>query len=225
MTEPEIHEIEVFEGVYDANESLADENRRLFDEKRVFVINLMASPGAGKTSLVTRTVEAMSNGLRVAVIEGDIASSVDAEKLRVLGIPVIQINTGGACHLDAGMIRRALEYLDLDALDLLIVENVGNLVCPAEFRLGEHLKVMMLSVAEGHDKPLKYPLMFGLADVLVVNKVDMLELTDFDLGLLRETVTKMNAAVRIFEVSCRTGQGLAEYTGWLSDRIGSFISS
>jgi hydrogenase nickel incorporation protein HypB len=216
---PETVEIEVLEGIYDANEEIAARNEALFKANVVFVVNLMASPGAGKTSVVWNTVSALREELAIGVIEGDIASSVDAEKLKQLGIPVVQINTGGACHLDAGMIARALPHFDLSALDLLIVENVGNLVCPAEFRLGENLKVMLLSVAEGHDKPLKYPLMFGLADALLVNKIDMLELTDFDMPLLRETVTRMNPGVHIFEVSCRTGEGLPAWLDWLRARL------
>ncbi len=212
-------EIDILEGVFDANEQLAAANEQLFKDKGVFVINIMASPGAGKTSTIMRTVRALQDEFAMAVIEGDIASRVDAEKMKECGIPVIQINTGGACHLDANMINGALAHLDLDALDIIIIENVGNLVCPAEFRLGETLKVMLLSVAEGHDKPLKYPLMFGLADVLLVNKVDMLELTDFDMAALRETVSGMNPRVLFFELSCRTGEGFPAWVTWLRGRV------
>ncbi len=212
-------EIDILEGVFDANERLAAENERLFASKGVFVINIMASPGAGKTSTIMKTVRALQDELSIAVIEGDIASKVDAEKMKECGIPVIQINTGGACHLDANMIHGALAHLDLDSLDLIIIENVGNLVCPAEFRLGESLKVMLLSVAEGHDKPLKYPLMFGLADVLLVNKIDMLELTDFDMQVLRDTVGSMNPNIVFFELSCRTGEGFPAWVDWLRARL------
>lgn len=212
-------EIDILEGVFDANERLAAENERVFREKGTFVINIMASPGAGKTSTIMNTVRALQGELSIAVIEGDIASKVDAEKMKECGIPVVQINTGGACHLDANMIHGALAHLDLDSLDLIIIENVGNLVCPAEFRLGESLKVMLLSVAEGHDKPLKYPLMFGLADVLLVNKIDMLELTDFDMAALRETVGSMNPDILFFELSCRTGEGLPAWIDWLRNRL------
>ncbi len=212
-------EIDILEGVFDANERLAAENERLFSEKGVFVINIMASPGAGKTSTIMNTVRALQDEMNIAVIEGDIASKVDAEKMKECGIPVIQINTGGACHLDANMIHGALAHLDLDSLDVIIIENVGNLVCPAEFRLGESLKVMLLSVAEGHDKPLKYPLMFGLADVLLVNKIDMLELTDFDLQVLRDTVSSMNPNIVFFELSCRTGEGFPAWVDWLRSRL------
>ncbi|MCL4368974.1 MAG: hydrogenase nickel incorporation protein HypB [Actinobacteria bacterium] len=212
-------EIDILEGVYDANERLAAENEKLFAAKQVFVINIMASPGAGKTSTIMNTVRALQDEFSIGVIEGDIASKVDAEKMKECGIPVIQINTGGACHLDANMISGALAHLDLDALDVVIIENVGNLVCPAEFRLGESLKVMLLSVAEGHDKPLKYPLMFGLADVLLVNKIDMLELTDFDMEALHTTVSSMNPNITIFELSCRTGEGFPAWVDWLKARI------
>jgi hydrogenase nickel incorporation protein HypB len=212
-------EIEVFEGIYESNERVAEENRKTFQGKGVYVVNLMASPGAGKTSLVMGTIRALKEQLRMGVIEGDIASRIDADKLKELQVPVVQINTGGACHLDANMIRKALPHIDLESLDLLIVENVGNLVCPAEFRLGEDLKVMILSVAEGDDKPLKYPLMFSQADVLVVNKIDLLGLSDFDLGRLRDTVKRMNADIEIFEMSCRTGQGLEAWTGFLLEKV------
>lgn len=159
------------------------------------------------------------------MIEGDIASSVDAEKLKAYDIPVVQINTGGACHLDAIMIQQALAHMDLAAIDLLIIENVGNLVCPAEFKLGEALRAMILSVAEGHDKPLKYPLMFSDSDVLVVNKTDLIGLGDFDMAELREVVTRMNPDIVIFEVSCRTGEGLGAWADWLEQRVRDFKES
>jgi hydrogenase nickel incorporation protein HypB len=211
-------DIEVLEGVFDANEKMAEENRKLFEANEVFAMNLMASPGAGKTSLIESTIKGLGERLRIGVIEGDIASSVDSERLKGLGIQVVQINTGGACHLDASMIRQALDHLDLASLDLLIIENVGNLVCPAEFKLGEALRVMILSVAEGHDKPLKYPLMFTDSQVLIVNKTDLIGMSDFDLEELRSTVTGMNPGVTIFELSCRTGEGLQPWTGWLYER-------
>jgi hydrogenase nickel incorporation protein HypB len=214
--------IDVREGVYDANDRIAAENESLFREKKVLAVNLMASPGAGKTSLVSATLERLAGKLAVGVIEGDIASSVDAEKLKKFSIPLVQINTGGACHLEAGMIRDSLRHFDLDRLDLLIIENVGNLVCPAEFRLGEGLRAMILSVAEGHDKPLKYPLMFSDSHVLVVNKIDLLGMGDFDPVELRRTVRGMNPEITIFEVSCRTGEGLDEWTRWLEERVHLF---
>jgi len=212
-------EIEVLEGVFDANEELARKNQARFREAQVYVVNLMASPGAGKTSLVMRTVEMLRDRLSIGVIEGDIASRVDAEKLKSMGIPVVQINTGGACHLDANMISMALPHLDLLSLDLLIVENVGNLVCPAEFRLGEDLKVMILSVAEGDDKPQKYPLMFSQAHVLIINKTDLLGMGDFDPEAVRKTVTGMNPGIVIFELSCRSGEGVEAWTEYLYNKV------
>jgi hydrogenase nickel incorporation protein HypB len=212
-------DIEVLEGIFDANEKIARENEAMFRESGVMAMNLMASPGAGKTSLIANTLELLKGRVKVGVIEGDIASSVDAEKLKVYGIPVVQINTGGACHLDAIMIQQALAHIDLAAIDLLIIENVGNLVCPAEFKLGESLRSMILSVAEGHDKPLKYPLMFSDSDVLVVNKTDLIGMSDFDLAELRDTVTRMNSDIIIFEVSCRIGDGLAAWADWLEEKV------
>lgn len=216
-------EIDVLEGVFDANEKIARENEALFSEKGVLALNLMASPGAGKTSLIVATLERLQDKLRIGVIEGDIASSIDAEKIKAYDIQVVQINTGGACHLDANMIRQALEHMDLDALDLLIIENVGNLVCPAEFNLGEGLRAMILSVAEGHDKPLKYPLMFSDSQVLVVNKTDLIGMSDFDMEELRKTVKGMNPDIIIFEMSCRTGEGIESWTDWLYEKTCSFI--
>ena len=212
-------DIEVLEGIFDANEKIARENEALFRDNGVMAMNLMASPGAEKTSLIAATLELLKGRVNVGVIEGDIASSVDAEKLKVYEIPVVQINTGGACHLDAIMIQQALGYMDLDAIDLLIIENVGNLVCPAEFKLGESLRTMILSVAEGHDKPLKYPLMFSDSDVLVVNKTDLIGMGDFEMAELRSTVMRMNPGIIIFEVSCRTGEGLPAWADWLEKRV------
>lgn len=212
-------EIEVLEGVFDANEIIARENRAFLDERGVFMMNLMASPGAGKTSFIMKTLEGIAGELSAAVIEGDIAGKVDSEKIAATGVPAIQINTGGSCHLEAKQINTALGRLGLSGVGLVIVENVGNLVCPAEFKLGEDLKVMILSVAEGHDKPIKYPLMFSESDVLVVNKVDLVPHTDFDMEALEETVRKMNPSVEMFKVSCRTGEGLEAWYGWLKRRV------
>ena len=217
-------EIDILEGVFDANEKIARENEALFKEKGVLAMNLMASPGAGKTSLISATLERLQDKLRIGVIEGDIASSVDAEKLKTYDIQVVQINTGGACHLDANMIRQALEHMDLDAMDLLIIENVGNLVCPAEFKLGEGLRAMILSVAEGHDKPLKYPLMFSDSQVLVINKTDLIGMGDFDMEQLHKTVKGMNPKIIIFELSCRTGDGVEAWTDWLHEKVQSTIN-
>ena len=214
-------EIEVLEGVFDANEIIARENRALLNENGTFMVNLMASPGAGKTSFIMRTLEGVKGSLKSAVIEGDIAGKVDSEKIAATGVAAIQINTGGSCHLEAKQVNHALIRLDLEGVDLVIVENVGNLVCPAEFKLGEDLKVMILSVAEGHDKPLKYPLMFSESDVLIVNKIDLIPHTDFDMEALEDTVLKMNSRIVIFKMSCRTGEGVDAWISWLSKRVKS----
>lgn len=212
-------EVEVLEGVFDANEIIAAENRRLLDEHGVFMMNIMSSPGAGKTSVILAVLEGISGEYSCAVIEGDIAGKVDSEKIAETGVPAIQINTGGSCHLEAKQVNSALKRLKVEDLDVVIVENVGNLVCPAEFKLGEDLKVMILSVAEGHDKPHKYPLMFSESDVLLVNKIDMISLTDFDMAKLKETVTKMNPGVKIFEISCRTKEGIDKWIAFLKKAI------
>jgi hydrogenase nickel incorporation protein HypB len=212
-------EIEVLEGVFDANEIIARENRSLLDARGAFMLNLMASPGAGKTSIIMKTLEGVSGDLKCAVIEGDIAGKVDSEKIAATGVQAIQINTGGSCHLEAKQVNTALERLNMEGVDLVIVENVGNLVCPAEFKLGEDLKVMILSVAEGHDKPLKYPLMFSESHVLLINKTDLIPYTDFDIEALEDTVRKMNLQVEIFRISCRTGEGVSDWTDWLKNRV------
>jgi len=207
--------VKVQADILGANDALADDNRRLFKEKGVFVINIMSSPGAGKTTLLEKTIAALREELRIGVIEGDVATTADAERIEAQGVPVVQINTGSMCHLDGSMIRGALGEFDLDALDILIIENVGNLVCPAEFRLGEDHKVMLLSVTEGHDKPLKYPLMFRESSVLVLNKTDLLPYTDFDMDKAVGDSLSINPALKVFPVSCRTGEGLDGWFGWL----------
>jgi hydrogenase nickel incorporation protein HypB len=212
-------EIEVLEGVFDANEIIAKENRALIEDGGLFMMNLMASPGAGKTSFIMRTIKGLEGKVSVAVIEGDIAGKVDSERIAGAGVPTIQINTGGSCHLEAKQVNTALNRMDLSGVELVIVENVGNLVCPAEFKLGEDLKVMILSVAEGDDKPLKYPLMFSESHVLIVNKIDLIPHTDFDMERLEETVRKMNPHVEIFKLSCRTGEGIECWIDWLEKRI------
>ncbi len=212
-------EIKVLRNILEANEAIARENARLFKDKGVFVINVMSSPGAGKTSFILRTLERLKDDFKVAVIEGDIASKVDAEKIQEQGAPAVQINTGGACHLDANMIKNALNLLNLDDIDLLIIENVGNLVCPAEFNLGEDLKLMILSTPEGDDKPLKYPQMFTLCSVLVLNKIDLLNQTNFNLRKVRESAAKLNANLQIFEVSCTTGRGIDNWVTWLKNKL------
>lgn len=214
--------INVVKNVLDANNRLAAENRALFDAKNIFVINLMSSPGAGKTTLVERTVEALKGPFRIGVIEGDIQDTCDAERVAAHGVPAVQINTGGSCHIDGNMVREALPALDLGALDLLIVENVGNLVCPAEFSVGENCKVMLLSTPEGADKPSKYPLMFHESAALIVNKTDLLPYVDFDMAKAKQVAKAINPQLDIFEVSCKTGSGLESWTAWLSSRITAF---
>lgn len=203
--------ISVVRDILEANDRIAQQNRALFDENNLLVINLMSSPGAGKTSLLERTISALKEDLRIGVIEGDIQSSQDAERIARTGIPVVQINTGGACHLDGNMIRDTFGEFSFKDLDLLVVENVGNLVCPAEFKVGEDFKVMILSVTEGDDKPAKYPLMFHESSVLLINKVDLLPYVDCSVEKIREDALKINPNLAIFEVSCKTGEGTE---GW-----------
>ncbi len=210
--------VQVVEDILSANEQLALENRRLFDESGVFVVNIMAAPGAGKTSLIERMIEALGGRARFAMVDGDVASTIDADRVARLGVPAVQINTGGACHLDANMIATALPRVPLDEVDVLFVENVGNLICPTGFDLGEHLKVMIASTPEGDDKPYKYPGMFSAVDVLLLNKVDLLPLLDFDLDYFRRGVEVLNPDVSFFPVSCKTGEGVQEWTEWLVER-------
>jgi len=215
--------VDVLENILSVNEKLAEENRELFDKKKIFVINLMASPGAGKTSFILKTIAGIKDKFKVAVIEGDVASQVDAEKIKAHGIPSVQINTGGACHLEANMIKNALKHLDLDNVDVLVIENVGNLVCPADFKLGEDLKVLILSIPEGDDKPLKYPLMFAETDVLILNKIDLLELSDFDQDRVKDVTYKLNPDLKTFKLSCKSDQGIKEWVDWLIGRIDEAI--
>jgi hydrogenase nickel incorporation protein HypB len=212
-------EIDINKPILDLNEKLAAENRRLFDEHRVFVVDLMASPGAGKTSTILATIAALRDRYRIAVIEGDIASKVDAEKVKAHGIPAVQINTGGACHLESDMIQRAIGALDLADLDLIIIENVGNLVCPTEFYLGEHAKVMILSVPEGHDKPYKYPNIFAIAEAVILNKYDTLPVFDFDEADFRDVVRRLNPTAPVFPISATKGEGVDAWTAWLTERV------
>jgi hydrogenase nickel incorporation protein HypB len=211
--------LNVNEDILGANDMLAENLRGRFEASKVFVMNLMSSPGAGKTSLILKIIEALSGKHKIGVIEGDIASDVDAQKIQKTNVDVVQINTRGACHLDANMILSATDSLGLDGKQLLIIENVGNLVCPAEFKLGENIKVMILSIPEGHDKPLKYPLMFTESNALILNKIDLLPHTDFDMEELRKTVLAMNPAIQIFPVSAKTGEGISDFTGWLESKI------
>lgn len=211
-------ELPVVEEILSANDQVAAQNRNLMNQHGILAVNIMASPGAGKTSVILRTIEALQGRLRVAVIEGDVAGRVDADKVAETGTPVVQINTGGGCHLDALQVQRALEQLPLDGIDLLLIENVGNLICPTGFALGEHLKVMVASVPEGHDKPLKYPGMFTVVDALLLNKTDLLPYFDFDAEAFRAAVRALNTTAPLFEVSCRTGEGIGAWVEWLSRR-------
>lgn len=211
--------ISVVRDILEANDRIARQNRDLFDQNSLLVVNLMSSPGAGKTSLLESTITALKDDLRIGVIEGDIQSSHDAERIAKKGIPVVQINTGGACHLDGNMIRDTFDEFDFKEMDLLVVENVGNLVCPAEFKVGEDFKVMILSVTEGDDKPSKYPLMFRESEVLLVNKIDLLPYVDCSLEKIKEESLKINPDLIIFPVSCKTGEGLGEWYQWLRDRF------
>jgi len=212
--------ISVVKYILEANQRIAEENRRRFSENRLLVINLMSSPGAGKTSLLEKTIFALKDDFRVGVVEGDIQSTYDAERIGQTGAPVVQINTGGACHLDSNMVQEALRNLDIARLDLLFIENVGNLVCPAEFNLGEDLKAMILSVSEGDDKPLKYPLMFHESSVLLINKIDLLPYCECSPDLIEERARRINPNLTVFRVSCRTGEGLDSWTGWLRGKLG-----
>jgi len=212
-------EIKVNTGILSANEQKALENRSLFEKNRVFAINMMGSPGSGKTTVLEKTIDILAGTVRLAVIEGDIYTSKDARRIEKHGVPVEQINTGGACHLDAKMVSGALNKFDLTRLDLMIVENVGNLVCPVEFDLGEDLKIAVLSITEGDDKPMKYPLLFRESGAVILNKMDILEFTDVDLPALRQDIHIINPDIKIFEVSARTGQGIDQWTDWLTDRV------
>jgi len=211
-------EIKVVRKVLGVNDTVAAENRRLFEEKNVFVLNLMSSPGSGKTTLLERTLERIAPEIRTAIIVGDICTSRDADRLARTGVPVVQVNTdafGGDCHLGAHVIREALAEVDLDAIDLLVVENVGNLVCPAEFKLGEHARVVVLSVTEGEDKPLKYPLMFRVCDAAILNKVDLLPHLDYDPDAAERYIRDVNAEMPVFRLSARTGEGMDGWLDWL----------
>jgi hydrogenase nickel incorporation protein HypB len=211
--------VSVVKNILAANDRIAQENKTIFDEKNLLVFNLMSSPGAGKTSLLEKTIVALKDHLNIGVIEGDIQSSQDAERIAETGAPAVQINTGGACHLDGNMIRDTFHAFDFDALDLLVVENVGNLVCPAEFKVGEDFKVMILSVTEGEDKPAKYPLMFHESKVLLINKIDLLPYVDCSVERIREESLKVNPDLKIFEISCKTGEGLDAWCDWLKGEI------
>ena len=212
--------VAVVKNILDANDRIAAENRNLFDRHQLFVVNLMSSPGAGKTTLLEGMGKALGDKLEIGVIEGDIQSSLDAERVAEAGLAAVQIETDGACHLDANMIRSSLNDLDLANLDLLVIENVGNLVCPAEFNVGEDCKVMLLSVTEGDDKPFKYPLMFKESKVLLISKVDLVPYLRCDVEKIKQAALAINPDITIIEISSYTGQGLEEWHDWLLGQVG-----
>lgn len=214
--------VPVVERILSANDRLAEANRARLDAAGVFAINLMASPGAGKTSLILQTIRALKGRWRIAVVEGDLASTLDADRVAAEGIPSVQIATGGECHLDAAMVQSGLDRLPLEEVDLLIVENVGNLVCPAEFRLGVHRNVLIASVPEGDDKPYKYPPMYRGVDAVVLNKMDVLPAFDFNLDYFRRGVEALNPGVRVFPLSCKTGEGLDAWLAWLEEELKAY---
>lgn len=211
--------IPIVENILDANNRLAIENRAILDEAGVFSLNLMASPGAGKTSLIEITIRELSSQLHLAVIDGDIATSFDADRAAAAGALAVQINTGGECHLDAVMVNNALQGIKLQGIDLLIIENVGNLVCPASFQLGTHKRVLIASVPEGDDKPYKYPGMYRGVDALIINKIDLLPYVDFNMNFFQRGVELLNPGLETFPLSCRTGEGLESWLNWLSSEI------
>ena len=212
-------EIKVLKDILSANDQIAKENRQLLDSNGVFTVNVMSSPGAGKTSLILETIRRLKGDVKIGVIEGDVSSSIDAETIGKEGVPVIQINTGGECHLDASMTYRALSNLPLQDIELLFIENVGNLICTAEFTIGAHKNLVISSTPEGDDKPLKYPLMFTVADIVLINKIDLLPHVKFDTDAYKKTVENLNKSVEIFEVSCTTGQGIDLWLSWLQNQL------
>ncbi|TET16802.1 MAG: hydrogenase nickel incorporation protein HypB [Dehalococcoidia bacterium] len=215
-------EVKVLKDILGANEQIAERNRQLLGSNNVFAVNLMSSPGAGKTSLILATIKRLKGKTKIGVIEGDVSSSLDAEMVGKEGVPVVQINTGGACHLDANMISNALGNMPLQDIELLLIENVGNLICPASFALGEHRKVIISSVPEGDDKPFKYPLMFHIADVVLINKTDLSPYLKFDTEAFSQAIKRINAKIEIFQISCATGQGIQQWVSWLLTQM-SFL--
>lgn len=207
--------IDVRRNILEANQGLAQENVAFFRKNNVLVVNIMAAPGAGKTSTILKSIDILQEKMKFLVIEGDIASRIDAEKMERKGIPVVQINTGHMCHLDANMVQAILNKFEYDQGSILFIENVGNLVCPAEFSLGEDLNIVISSVPEGHDKPFKYPSIYLKADAVILNKMDTMDAIDFDKNLFYEGLSALNTDLPVFEVSCKTGEGFTEWTTWL----------
>jgi hydrogenase nickel incorporation protein HypB len=215
-------EIKVLKNILDVNDQVAEQNRKLLKEKKIMMINVWASPGAGKTTLMLRTAEALKGKARMAVIEGDVASSIDTATLVDAGVTAIQINTDGGCHLDAGMVSSALQNLPLDELDVIFIENVGNLICPGSFDLGEYKRIIVASTPEGEDKPHKYPLMFTIAHACIVNKIDLIPHVNFNIENFTRTVTGMNPDIEMFRISGATGDGIKEWTGWVLKNLGEY---
>ena len=215
----EVRVIEVKENILADNDKEAEVLRQKLKSKKTFLMNLMSSPGSGKTTTLLRTVEALKDKIKIGIMEADIDSSVDAETMANAGVKSIQLHTGGMCHLDAAMTEQGLNELGSDGLDLVVLENVGNLICPAEFDTGAAKNVMILSVPEGHDKPLKYPLMFSKVDALIINKIDVMPYFDFDMAKVREYVEKLNKNVKIFPLSAKTGEGVQDWTDWLLSEV------
>ncbi len=212
--------VEIVKKILDSNEQLAEQNRKKLDEHQVFAINVMASPGAGKTTFILQTIKNLPQGMRLAVIEGDTAPvTIDADKITAAGMTAVQINTGGECHLDANMVGLALDQLDLDETDLLLIENVGNLICPAGFRLGNHANILISSIPEGDDKPYKYPNIYRNLDVLIINKTDLLPYLDFRMDYFREGVEMLNPGLKTFAVSSKTGEGFRDWIEWLIEKV------
>jgi len=211
--------VEVIENVMKANDDIAAENRAALDSAGIFGINLMASPGAGKTSLIEHTVPELTDSYGVIVIDGDIATTIDAERAEKAGATSVQINTGGNCHLDANMVQLALNTIDLHGNDLLIIENVGNLICPAGFQLGEHANVLVASIPEGDDKPYKYPSMYRGVDVLIINKIDLIPYIDFNMDYFRKGVEILNPGLVTFPISCKTGEGIKDWLDWIRSHL------
>ena len=212
-------ELKVLKDILSANDRIAQDNRKLLDKKGVLAINVMASPGAGKTSVILQTISGLKKKVRIGVIEGDVSSRIDADRIAKENVPVLQINTGGECHLDANMVQRALKEMPLDDIDILLIENIGNLICTAEFKIGTHKNLVIASVPEGDDKPLKYPLMFTVADVILVNKIDLLPYSNFDVNAYKKAVRGLNEKVEVIEISCTTGQGIKQWLEWLTEQV------
>ena len=210
--------VEVITQILNANDLIARENRGLLKEHHILAVNLMASPGAGKTSLILQTAKALSGRVRLGVVEGDVASQIDADKVAALGLPVIQINTGGECHLDALTVRKALKALPLSEIDILFIENIGNLICPVEFQLGEEIRVAIASVPEGDDKPYKYPGIFTAVNAVILNKIDLTPYVDFNWDSMRLGIGRLNPKASLFELSCRTGEGMGKWAEWLESQ-------